>query len=670
MTPERWGRIQEVFAAAIEREPSARAVFLETECRSDQELLREVESLLASNDAASSRLLDSPAIEVVSTVASDSRSGPQPSLTAGRRVGPYEIVDSLGAGGMGEVYRARDPKLKREVAIKVLPRSLAADPDALARFEREALAVAALSHPNILAIYDFGTHDGVTYAVMELLEGETLRGKLAAGPISQKEAVGYALQIARGLSAAHGKGLVHRDLKPENLFVTRDGHLKILDFGLAKRVGSSDPDQETNAETAENYTEPGTVMGTVGYMSPEQVRGLPVDHRSDIFSFGTILYELLTGNRAFKRDSRVETMAAILKDEPPDVAESGRSVSQALARIVQHCLEKDKALRFHSAQDIAFALQDTSAVSAVEVMKPEPASRPLRPPPRARWLWAALAVVVGGVGILMLRVRPWSTSITSMAVLPFANASADPNVEYLNDGITDALINSLGRLPDLRVMSRDSVAGYKKRDASAQVAGRELHVEAVLKGRFTQRDQDLAVTAELVDVRDNSHLWGGRFDRKLADLQTLQEEIATQVSAKLRAGLSGEEKKRLTKRYTGDPEAYQLYLRGRYCFEKRTEEQIKKSIDYFTQAIDKDPGYAMAYAGLSGAYMVSTSYSYLAPGDCIPKGKAAARRALEIDEGIAQGRIRVSAGHSGRPTTAERLGRRAGDPAGRRSESG
>src|ERR1019366_2818860 len=265
---------------------------------------------------------------------------------------------------MGEVYRARDEKLDRDVAIKVLPESVAADPDALARFEREAKAVAALSHPNILAIHDFGTHAGISYAVMELLEGETVRGKLDAGPIPQKQALDCALQIAKGLSAAHEKGVVHRDLKPENLFVTKDGHVKVLDFGLAKRVDAISPGKETSAPTASGHTEPGTVMGTVAYMSPEQVRGLPVDHRSDLFSFGAILYELLSGRRAFKRETASDTIAAILKEEPPELSDSGRNIPPALDHVVKHCLEKNADHRFQSARDIVFALSEASASTA------------------------------------------------------------------------------------------------------------------------------------------------------------------------------------------------------------------------------------------------------------------------------------------------------------------
>src|ERR1700675_150705 len=319
-------------------------------------------------------------------------------LSAGDKLGPYQILVPLGAGGMGEVYRARDTKLDRDVAIKVLPASVAADPDTLARFEREAKAVAALSHPNILAIHDFGTHEGMAYAVTELLEGETLRGKRDSGPIAQKQAVDYALQVAKGLSAAHEKGIVHRDLKPENLFVSRDGHVKILDFGLAKRVEAVAPGKETSAPTDSGHTEPGTVMGTAGYMSPEQVKGFPVDHRSDIFSFGTILYELVSGKKAFQRDTNAETMAAIMRDEPPELSESGRNISPALDHIVKHCLEKDRDHRFQSARDIAFALSEASGPTMT-------GGAQLGASPRKNKALVAVAavVVLAAVGVFLLR---------------------------------------------------------------------------------------------------------------------------------------------------------------------------------------------------------------------------------------------------------------------------
>ncbi len=323
-------------------------------------------------------------------------------LAPGTRLGPYEILSPLGAGGMGEVYRARDTKLDRDVAIKVLPEAVSSDPAALARFEREAKAVAALSHPNILSIFDFGTQDGVAYAVMELLEGETLREKLVAGAIPQKQAVAYAIEIARGLSAAHEKGVVHRDLKPENLFVTAQGHLEILDFGLAKRVDAAAPSEETRAPTGSVHTEPGQIMGTVGYMSPEQVRGIPLDHRSDIFSFGAILYELLSGDKAFKKDTVSDTVAAILKEEPAELSASRRNVPASLDRVVRHCLEKNRERRFQSARDIEFALEETSAPAAAsgEAHAPRPAGK------RKAWIAAAAIVLLAAAGLLLSRRAP------------------------------------------------------------------------------------------------------------------------------------------------------------------------------------------------------------------------------------------------------------------------
>ncbi|HVE66630.1 MAG TPA: serine/threonine-protein kinase, partial [Thermoanaerobaculia bacterium] len=359
-------------------------------------------------------------------------------LAAGSHLGPYEILAPLGAGGMGEVYRARDGKLDREVAIKVLPASVAADPDALTRFEAEARAVAALSNPHILAIYDFGTHEGISYAVTELLEGETLRSKLDAGPISQRQAIDYGVQIARGLSAAHDKGVVHRDLKPENIFIGGDGHLKILDFGLAKRVEATSPGDETSAATAPGHTEPGTVMGTLGYMSPEQVRGLPLDHRSDIFSFGAILYEMFSGRKAFQKDTASDTMAAILRDEPPEMSVSGRDVLPALDLIVRHCLEKDRNNRFQSVRAIAFPLSEASGPTTTSGLQPA-----VPPTGRTKILIAVATIVVLAAAAVFL-LRPshrgggGSGGMKRLAVLPFENLGA-PEDDYFADGIADEI---------------------------------------------------------------------------------------------------------------------------------------------------------------------------------------------------------------------------------------
>ncbi len=529
-------------------------------------------------------------------------------ISHGSRLGPYEILAPLGAGGMGEVYRARDSKLKRDVAIKVLPPSLAADPDALARFEREALAVAALSHPNILAIFDFGTHEGTAYAVTELLEGETLRGKLDTGPIAQKQAIDYALQVARGLSAAHEKGIVHRDLKPENLFVARDGHLKILDFGLAKKVEAISSEEQTSAPTGSGHTEPGTVMGTMGYMSPEQVRGLPVDHRSDIFSFGTILYEMLSGRKAFKRDTASDTMAAILRDEPPELTQSGRNISPALDHIVRHCLEKDRENRFQTAKDVAFNLAEQSSSSVAS-------GAPLAVPPTRnnRVLVAVAAVVVLAVaGVLIMR-RPHqgggeAGGVKRVAVLPFENLGA-PEDDYFADGITDAVRGKLTSLPGLEVIARGSSTPYKKTTKTPQEIARELGAHYLLtatvrwqKGGGGNRVQ---VSPELVEIRESgapASKWQEPFDGSLTDVFQVQSDIASRVAQALGVALGAGEETRLSEKPTQNLAAYDAFLKGDEASRGMSAGDPvswRKALGFYDQAVALDPGFAQAWARVS-----------------------------------------------------------------------
>jgi len=534
-------------------------------------------------------------------------------LAAGTRLGSYEIVAPLGAGGMGEVYRARDSKLKREVAVKVLPQSLAADPDALARFEREALAVAALSHPNILSIFDFGTQDGVAYAVTELLEGETLRGKLDTGPIAQRQAIDYALQAAKGLSAAHEKGIVHRDLKPENLFVSKDGHLKILDFGLAKKVEAVTPEEKTSAQTGSGHTEPGTVMGTMGYMSPEQVRGLPVDHRSDLFSLGTILYEMLSGKRAFKRDTASDTIAAILKEEPPELTQSGRNVSPALDHIVKHCLEKDRSRRFQSAQDIAFALSEASSpttASGIQLAGPPVGMRKIL-------IAVAVVAVLAAVGAFLLR-RPHGSmgaavGVKRVAVLPFENLGA-PEDDYFADGIADAIRGKLTSLPGLQVIARGSSTPYKKSTKTPRQIAEELNASylltATVRWQKVGGSDRVQVTPELVDVTHPdapTSKWQQPFDASITDVFEVQSDIATKVAQALGGALGAGEEKRLSERPTQNLAAYEAFLKAE---EQRSTgandpASLRKEIGFYEQAVALDPGFAQAWAG------VSTASSYL-----------------------------------------------------------
>jgi serine/threonine protein kinase/Tfp pilus assembly protein PilF len=518
-------------------------------------------------------------------------------------LGPYEILASLGAGGMGEVYRARDPKLDRDVAIKVLPESLAEDSMALARFEREAKAVAALSHPNILAIFDFGDSGGHAFAVMELLEGETLRDRLDAGALPRKRAIEFALQIAQGLSAAHEKGIVHRDLKPENVFLTRDGHVKILDFGLAKRLETGSGGPETSAPTEENHTEPGTVLGTLAYMSPEQIRGQKVDHRSDIFSFGAIFFEMLTARKAFRRDSAAETMAAILGAEPPDLLETASGVSAGLAEVVRHCLEKYAHRRFQSARDLVFNLQQLSSGA----LESDAGHGPRRTP--------------------------------TVAVLPFRNFGADPESEFFTDGITEDVIASLSKVRSLKVISRTSVMAFKKRELSLREIGRALGAATVLEGSVRRAGNRVRIVAQLVDAETEENLWAETYDRDLDDIFAIQADVATQIAAALQAELSPDESSRLRRKPTENVVAYQLYLRARYEFFKATEEGYREAIGHFEQAIAEDPEFALARVGLA------LLYEELATGQgsgtmesrvAFAKAKEAVATALKIDDELGE----------------------------------
>jgi serine/threonine protein kinase/Tfp pilus assembly protein PilF len=510
-------------------------------------------------------------------------------LESGTRLGPYEILNLIGAGGMGEVYRARDSRLKRDVAVKVLPEHLANDPQSLSRFEREARTVAALSHPNIIALFDVGNVQGISYVVTELLRGETLRHRLVRSQVPRPNALEIAVGLAEGLAAAHARGIFHRDLKPENIFLTSDGVVKILDFGLAHHHPTS-PEEQTAAST---QTEAGRIMGTIGYMSPEQVRGERVDARTDIFSLGCVLYETFSSRRAFTGRSPGDILAAILKETPEPLDDT------ELERIVRHCLEKEPILRFQTARDLAFAL--TSVVN-------EPIRRRSSVQRRG----------------------------ASLAILPFVNVGADPNLDYLSDGVAESLTNSLSRLPKLRVIPRTRAFRYRGGDVDPVRAGRELDVRAVLTGRIALRGDNLNIQIDLVDVALDSQLWGEQYSRSLADILAVQEDIVRAVSDKLRLSPTREESRQLIRRYTEDTEAYQLYLKGRYYWDKRTVGMLKKAADQFRQALEKDPTYALAYAGLAEAYAVYAIYNVTSPDQAAPLAKAAVREALRIDDTIAE----------------------------------
>lgn len=607
MKPERWRQIEEIYYRAQQRPVGERPAFLDDACGADEELRRQVESLLRADDEAET-FLTTPAMNLAAQMIADE----QTRSLAGKRISHYEVVEWIGAGGMGEVYRARDIRLNREVAIKVLPEHMSQNAEALARFEREARAVAALSHPNILAIHDFGNEQGVCYAVTELLEGETLRERLSRSALSWREAVEITVAVADGLSAAHAKEIIHRDLKPENIFVTRDGRVKVLDFGLARVKAASVTSVDATAPAVPSITGPGVVMGTVGYMSPEQVRGEKVEATSDIFSLGCVLYEMLAGRRAFAGETSAERLAAILRDEPPRLADAGKEVPQELERVITRCLKKKAEERYLSARDLAADLK--AMLSGAEIHLSAP-TRTMRNVHSTIWIAAALLILFA---VALTYWLTWSSqpagqplgsqttepAIDSIAVLPLVNDSGDVDTEYLSDGITENLINSLSRLPKPRVIARTTVFRYKGREVDPIKVGSELRVRAVLTGRVMLRGDTLSIQAELVDATNGTQLWGQRFNRKPTDIFAVQEEIAWRITEGLRLQLTGTEQQRLTKRYTENIEAYQLYLKGRREAFKFSREGMEKAPAYFQQAIQLDPNYALAHAGLAEYYMI------------------------------------------------------------------
>jgi serine/threonine-protein kinase len=595
----------------------------------------------------------------------------------------YSIIKKLGAGGMGEVYLAQDTRLDRKVALKLLLSEFVSNEDRLRRFVQEAKAAAALSHPNIAHIYEVGEADGTHYIAMEFVDGDTLTAKIQSDNHPLNTLLKYLSQVAEGLAKAHAVGIVHRDLKPDNVMITRDGYAKILDFGIAKLVGTKGAPGTTGEDLTERATalipaQPlstaGTVIGTVGYMSPEQAQGKLVDQRSDIFSFGCILYEAATRRRPFEGDSVIDTLHKIIYSPAPPITDLNPSAPADLQRIVRRCLAKDPEKRYQTIRDVANDLEDlrrdkesdlatarrvplegisTAGAGASETASRQPEAESsdvhAHSTSSAEYLvteikrhklaalFVLLIVTIAAVGVsFYLHARNTEVAIESIAVLPFANQNNDPDMDYSSDGLTEGIINSLTHLPNLKVIARSSVFRYKGKETDPLTAGKELGVRAVLTGRLAQRGDSLLVSAELVDVRDNKQLWGEQYSRRVSDLLTVQREIANEITNGLKLKLSGEQHTRVTKHYTDNPEAYQLYLRGRFYWNKRTGEALKKSIEYFNQAVEKDPGYALAYAGLADAYGLLPSYSAGSPEESFPKAKAAAKKAIELDDSLAE----------------------------------
>jgi serine/threonine-protein kinase len=585
-------------------------------------------------------------------------------IAAHTKLGRYEILSQIGAGGMGEVYLAEDIRLHRKVALKILPENIATDKERLLRFEREAQAASALNHPNIITIHEIGEIEDQLFIATEFIEGETLREKVEKNDLDVYESVRISEQIAAALSVAHQAHIIHRDIKPENIMIRRDGYVKILDFGLAKLVEKNPNTLDAEAETrAQVNTKAGMILGTVAYMSPEQARGKDIDERTDIWSLGICLYEMLTGRQPFTGETTSDTIAAILTKEPKPLDEN---LPSELQRIVRKTLQKDANKRYQTAKDLLIDLEDVKEELKFQ-SKLERTAAPNREEPKTQILNATTAdvahttssaeyiasgikqhksVSIAALLVLLLALLGlgyWflgnrlatPTQIESIAVMPFVNEGGNVDVEYLSDGMTETLINNLSQLPRLSVKARSSVFHYKGKTVSPQTVGAELTVQAILNGRVAQRADNLILSLELVDARTGNQIWGEQYNRKTTDLVALQSEIARDVSQKLRTKLSGADEQKLSKNSTANPEAYQLYLKGRYHWNKRTAVDIRKSVDYFKQAVDKDPNYALAYAGLAQAYILIPNYTRDSPKEPYEKARAAAMKALEIDETLA-----------------------------------
>jgi serine/threonine protein kinase/Tfp pilus assembly protein PilF len=593
-------------------------------------------------------------------------------IATGTKLGRYEIRSKIGEGGMGEVYLAEDTRLHRKVALKILPSELAANKDRMRRFEQEAQAAAALNHPNIAHIYEIGESDRTHFIAMEFVDGLTLRQLIHDQQTELSKLLRHLQHVAEGLAKAHAAGIVHRDLKPDNIMVTRDGHAKLLDFGLAKLVeqwpmpGADSSEVET--AVMQLHSTPGAIMGTVGYMSPEQAVGKikEIDQRSDIFSFGCILFEAITGTKAFEAESAIKSLHKIVYEPAPAITDFNPSAPADLQRIVRRCLAKDREERYQTIKEVAIELKEVRREFASNLGIPQtirergPSTAPLsdvrsslnqattqgaavstNPRSRIRQskpaITLVIVVLVAGViaAGLYLRAGNSGTAIESIAVLPFENQNNDPGSDYLSDGITESIINSLSQLPNVKVMARTTVFRYKGKETDAQKIGKELGVAAVLTGKVLKQGDTLAIQADLVRVSDGSEIWGDKYTRKLADIFAVQSDLAREISDRLRLQLSGAQRERLTKHSTENAEAYELYLKGRYYYYKGTEAEMKKASDYYQQAIEKDPNYALAYVGLADSYGIASTY-LLPPNQAYAKVREAVLKALQIDDGLGE----------------------------------
>lgn len=683
MTPERWQQIDQLFKATLTCEPGQRKEFLAAKCNGDEPLRREVESLLSSLEEAD-EFIETSAGDIAAELLGTHRSTYEP----GDQIQNYQIVRQLGSGGMGEVYLAEDIRLNRKVALKLLPPHFTVNPDRVRRFEREARAASALNHPNIVTIYEIG-HSGSTHFIAtEFVDGKTLRQLINEKPFTLGETLNASIQIADALTGAHAAGIVHRDIKPENIMMRPDGYVKILDFGLAKLTEQQTTDADLETPTL-LQTNPGLVMGTVQYMSPEQARAKNVGTATDIWSLGIVMYELLAGHVPFSGETPSHVMVSLMENRLPRLRDHA-TVPDELDRFVTKALRKNQKERYQTADQLARDLRSLKQKLQLDSplndwLKIIPSRKGGAMPPRAPLeavsgahpvaldtrdvvetlpiqshptssaeflvsrvgrhkhvflLAAATLVIAVTVGAYFLAAthsnRATTNEIESVAVLPFTNVGNDENSEYLSDGISESIINSLSQRPGLRVISLNSDLRYKGQRPDPQTVGREFKVQAVLMGRLSQQGDNLLISAELVDARDNHRLWGEQYTRKLTDILLIQREIAQQISSGLRLRLSGKEKKEIAKQYTENTDAYNAYLKGRYFLHKRRTQYIPKGIEHLEEAIRLDPNYALAYAAVAHAYLSRALLGPFRLEDVLPKAKEAVEKALAIDGELAE----------------------------------
>ena len=684
MNAERLKQVEEIYHAVLEIAPTARESFFKENCRADADLRREVESLLSFEESFDS-FLDQPPESLAAEMfaAQENRMS-----LINREIRHYKIEELLGKGGMGEVYLAEDTRLDRKVALKILPQEFAEDKDRMSRFVREAKSASALNHPNIITIHEINEFEGTHFIATEFIDGKNLNQYVKSNPLNFKSVLEIAIQIASALDEAHTAGIVHRDIKPDNVMIRSNGLVKILDFGIAKlseppavaggltsrekTVGLNDKlkpsaaadgsDPYEAATAIKSGTSPGMIIGTANYMSPEQAKGKEIDARTDIFSFGVVLYEMIMGKLPFAGETALEMIGAILHKEPLPLDKA--EVPPEIEKIIGKCLRKEAGERYQTVKDVLIDLKDVKhdlefqnkSERIISREKEEPNTQILQATTaderqqtttnetfsgklksnNLRLAIGLAIILISAIGFFGYRYFTANKQIESIAVMPFVNKSGNADVEYLSDGMTETLIGSLSQLPNLSVKARSSVFRYKGKDTNLQTIGKELNVQAILNGRVVQRGDQLMLSLELIDAQTENVIWSESYNRKQADLVSLQSEIARDVSSKLKIKLSGVDEAKVARTSTIDPDAYQAYLKGRYYWNRRTAENLRRAIEQFKSATDRDPNYALAYAGLADCYAVLNQYATTPASETIPQAKDYAERAIAIDDQLAE----------------------------------